>query len=572
MKFIQQLPVLVATAAMLGSSIPLFAQEKDEPESDALSRTVQSSGLIIAWPESNDELRGFSQTTGEWKTIPIDPVDEMVPIIHADVACVVAGKSVAAFSAVAGRWDVLRLSNALQRRDDDTWPVTMEPRLVQLQADDHLYTFSASKGRWTSPTDPELQSSATTFKLQHVSAHDLAREIETWISSQNPADVHGSLMMTNQNVTIRADRRSWSELAIKKLRELDVPSTSVVVDPLTTDSPEAGYWAAPDGLSIRQMKTRLQDKEQQSVTTAESLRTKATPVDADREKLTDLVDEAFRIRQAMQLADLDRMQARLQKIKANLNARQQNRDRIVRRRVEELLDPNGAATQWNTLPAGLSPGVHFDRPSNTTPIGLAGPPHIPLGAPGLATLDPGRKPEDMIKWKQPGEIATQLRFLRTLTTNAQRLRPAEMARLVRVSRPLREWTAAEREGVTEVNRLALIAAGKQAVAREEQKLETSLSDWKRAWSTYQTQLRLLKLKGEEVSARIEPLENNYANVSRMKDKGLIAGKEVQDMESKLKVANIQLQGAMEVLKLYSEIETDEPQLNPATFESPRSAN
>ncbi|MEO1983948.1 MAG: hypothetical protein ABGZ24_25830, partial [Fuerstiella sp.] len=82
------------------------------------------------------------------------------------------------------------------------------------------------------------------------------------------------------------------------------------------------------------------------------------------------------------------MQAKLKKIQQAIESRDKLRQRIIERRVEELLDPNvnWAATSPNrNLPApvgaavdGPGPGV-LEMPVTGTPIGLPGPPHIPNG-------------------------------------------------------------------------------------------------------------------------------------------------------------------------------------------------
>ena len=61
----------------------------------------------------------------------------------------------------------------------------------------------------------------------------------------------------------------------------------------------------------------------------------------DKATLRKQVEQAFDVRQQLQELEAQKLRLKLQLIEANLNTRQKNRDGIIERRVEELLDPNG---------------------------------------------------------------------------------------------------------------------------------------------------------------------------------------------------------------------------------------
>lgn len=61
-------------------------------------RVVQGGAIMITWSENNDELRGFSNTHGKWETLKIEKQDSIVPVLGSDVAAVLIGDSIAAFS------------------------------------------------------------------------------------------------------------------------------------------------------------------------------------------------------------------------------------------------------------------------------------------------------------------------------------------------------------------------------------------------------------------------------------------------------------------------------------------
>ncbi|MCA9036803.1 MAG: hypothetical protein KDA91_16830, partial [Planctomycetaceae bacterium] len=127
-----------------------------DPGGPGLSRTatkrfVQSGSVIISWSEGNDELRGFSLTKGEWTklSVHVSPHRSLLPVVGDSVAAVVLDDAIAAYSSMAGRWDVVKVA-----MNNANLPI-VDHDLVRGNWNGHLYTFAASTGRWTSPTDPE---------------------------------------------------------------------------------------------------------------------------------------------------------------------------------------------------------------------------------------------------------------------------------------------------------------------------------------------------------------------------------------------------------------------------------
>lgn len=83
-----------------------------------------------------------------------------------------------------------------------------------------------------------------------------------------------------------------------------------------------------------------------------------------RTQLSQAVANAFDQRQDHQKAEAKRMQEKLKQIQDAIDSREMLRERIIQRRVDELLDPN---VDWESL----SPSAAG------SPIGLPGPPHLP---------------------------------------------------------------------------------------------------------------------------------------------------------------------------------------------------
>ncbi len=115
------------------------------------TRLIQGTELMISWSKNNDQLRGFSVTTGHWTPLNIKKQKIIVPVVGDGVAAVRVGSSMAAYSPKTGTWDVLKLS-----KESKAVPV-VHTRLVTVNDNGFLYTFSADSARWTSPDDPRMQ-------------------------------------------------------------------------------------------------------------------------------------------------------------------------------------------------------------------------------------------------------------------------------------------------------------------------------------------------------------------------------------------------------------------------------
>src|SRR5690606_10857873 len=66
-------------------------------------------------------------------------------------------------------------------------------------------------------------------------------------------------------------------------------------------------------------------------------------LDGVRTELAKAVEAAFEKRQQAQMAELDELRKRLNEIEAAISKREKNREAIINRRVEELINPD---VQW----------------------------------------------------------------------------------------------------------------------------------------------------------------------------------------------------------------------------------
>ena len=76
------------------------------------------------------------------------------------------------------------------------------------------------------------------------------------------------------------------------------------------------------------------------------------------------------------------------------------------------------------------------------------------------------------------------------------------------SRPLDQFKDEKYKGMTEATRVREVGSAKYNLSQNEKTLLEQLADWKRAWSSYQTQLRILKLDVEAANLAFEPFQQN----------------------------------------------------------------
>ncbi|MEZ6124364.1 MAG: hypothetical protein R3C49_14495 [Planctomycetaceae bacterium] len=115
---------------------------------------------MISWSDDHRELHGFSTELGTWSKIPIEEQDIITPVVADHVAAVSLKDAMAAY-AKKGVLDVLTVMGS------KAVPVVSR-RSVKVQDGMHHYTFAASSGRWTSPTDDSLTIEQREFFVSHL--------------------------------------------------------------------------------------------------------------------------------------------------------------------------------------------------------------------------------------------------------------------------------------------------------------------------------------------------------------------------------------------------------------------
>lgn len=280
------------------------------------TRPILTRGIMITWSENKDELRGFSNSLGEWETLKIDQQEKIEPFVAEDVAAVRIGDSIAAFSGVKGWWDMIPLSKESIARPF----VTKD--LVSIEDNGHLYTFAAAKGRWTSPTDPDLRPIREEIKADPKAVPLAEWPFEQWLETLPRYKARGIRGQFSGSGTI------YLYLERKSLLE---EASAAIGDALKRHERTAAAKSPPAPVTdaataekrIAKLRAELQKLELAFNASSDT-------------KLRERVEEAFDLRQQLQRLEAQRMRLKLQEIEANLDTRERSRANIIERRVEQL--------------------------------------------------------------------------------------------------------------------------------------------------------------------------------------------------------------------------------------------
>jgi len=540
-------------------------------------RQESSNGVMITWSEKNDELRGFSIKLGDWEVISIEPQDQIIRQIGDTVAAVRFGDSVAAFSGEKGWWDVIELS-----KDSKAVPVC-HPSLVAIEDNGHLYTFAAEKAQWTSPTDTTLQPGNLVMKLEIKSSDEAEYQSKCSGLQEEFRKWSESLPRYKRNDRFMAfHSRERGTINLMVARQRWVPETKSKMEELCR-LVEAQYSANGSLFGVdatnRTIATELEEQISALQVKLNALRS-ATPEASDfatkqpdKAALLSQVTQAFDVRQQLQQLEAQKLRLKLQKIEANLEAREKNRDQIIKRRVEELLDPNSNTDDWNSR---TNPKHALEsQPIASSPSAEPGP-HPENG--NAVSIPPGPRGSDTgnasflassssaaaaMELPPPSEVLKTLRNLRRLFTGHVEEQKRLQGFIDRRSRPMTELIA---EGVVkegEENDIAGTLLGlRKQLSNNERGQKDQARDWRQAWSEYQSDLRLLQLDVEESQVALAEQGSELERAQQDFEVGNIHISRFQQAVTKHRIAEFQLKRTAEILRLYADIEKNEPELNP----------
>jgi hypothetical protein len=513
------------------------------------AREVSSTGLIITWSENKDEIRGFSNSKGEWDVLKVEKLERIIPVVGDEVAAVRIGDSMAAFSAAKAQWDVIQLSEGSKAVP------SVFKGYVKVEDNGHLYTFADAKGQWTSPTDPELQPAMKQLSGIGTRTPFDREAFDQWLHTLPPYKGRGiRLTFQGNEVTVHTTRQSWMKEVLAWIEKAHGATDSGNTEPSASIRP---------GRSVDQIESEISELREEFKRLELAVGDGIKKVDSTKDgkedhlrELRELVEKSFDLRQKLQRLEAQRMKLKLQLIETNLDAREKAREAIVERRMTELR--NG-----NVQPTAIIQSQNFGLPITGAPIGLAGPPNIPISGP--AGLESRRTNSDnRIQWRQPVEIVKELREFRRLFLGYERNLPSDHEQVKLWSQSLETLMSQGHltSENTENQRESRLAKAKYSLAIMEHHREKAKRDWDYAWSAYQSKMRLLKLDVEDARLAFDTKFADRDRMQKLADKGVVTTQEFQKASSEVSGAEIQLKRAEELLKLYVDIEAQEPELNP----------
>lgn len=346
---------------MVCPASPLFAQfgllELPEGGDRRIETVRQERGgaIIIQWSEAMDELSGFSNKTGRWQKLKIEPQEAVQPNCVEFVGAVRLKNAMAAYSGETGTWDVVTLP------ETSTAQPAVSPDVAQFKEGEHFYAFAASTGRWTSPTDPALKPFVINYPpIKHITASEMHEKLLDWMQTVPAAEVGGSIQLLNGTLSLLPRTKTWLAAAQAEIARIDVPKPD---DDTKDEFLQRRHDAAGDigGKSVREGSgpTLNLIGRQPEITASlesqvETLRRELTGLEnavessvrstkaADGDdalqpsNLRTLVERSFDLRQQLQELEARRMRLKLEQIENNLAIRAQSRETLIERRLEEL--------------------------------------------------------------------------------------------------------------------------------------------------------------------------------------------------------------------------------------------
>lgn len=152
------------------------------------ARLVISKNVMINWSEAKDTAWGFSKSLGKWAEQKLDPpaTNPAAPIVGDDLAVWRVGSTYYGFSGEKAQWDVLQLP------EGHTPPPVVDSGFVRIHDGDDLFTFSATTGRWSSPTGSSSATEST----------DPKPATANWDLELKKREVEGSYNAARENLAV----------------------------------------------------------------------------------------------------------------------------------------------------------------------------------------------------------------------------------------------------------------------------------------------------------------------------------------------------------------------------------
>lgn len=330
---------------------------------------VMGKNIVIALSEKGDRAWGYSKKLGKWTTLKLDsPSEKAFPVLGDEVACVInvvtpsdegKGRFVWGYSPITGGWDKLTLPAGSKAQP------MVQTDMILVEDGDYVQIFSAQSGKWSAPPKPDdgvVENTGTPFGLPGPpnlnTPGDPAqsdRDVRTPVikiaelKRAQATDVAATLkqIFRDAQITFVPDVRTNAVVVSAPDDQQQIINT--LIDMLDQDLP-AGTPGSRDPvtamksdtvrINASQLKEQYEAQERKAGAIAKQLQDAPAPAAAVKATLRQAVAEAFTLRQQLHQAELAAFQQRMAKIQQTIRTRDQLKEQIINRRVEDLLNPN----------------------------------------------------------------------------------------------------------------------------------------------------------------------------------------------------------------------------------------
>ncbi len=214
--------------------------------------------------------------------------------------------------------------------------------------------------------DDANADSVKIFSLTNANAEDARRIIESLFGFPT---VKVATDGRSNSIIVSSDKVSQSEIEAILMRLDDLPKAAIGGNSVK-QSEKASVDREDRIVPIAEYRRRLSELEQPLLQLAEKVRSTEASLGKEhadsvklRADLRALVQQTFAARQEIQRAELAEFTRRLQRMQQSIDARDRIADKIVERRIEELLDPN---LQWDSTRLGASGRSSTNGPMTST--------------------------------------------------------------------------------------------------------------------------------------------------------------------------------------------------------------
>jgi hypothetical protein len=349
-------------------------------------RYTAGFSLIVAIADDDSQIFAYSDRHPHWAAHSVPKVGgaELVPVVGQDTAAVMYGHICFAYSPLLGTWDQLTLPIG-----EGAQPVVGNGAISLHSPTKGDFVFKNDWGKWFSAEeikagavaqhlaqrDDDQDSAEMVLKMFHLKNIEAAATAKLLVQLYGADDVSIVAEEARNSLLVRGTNPRLAEIEAVLVRlDTDAASTANPAYQPTTGSGlgsrDVTIHVSTPSETASELRARYEDLERQVSTLAARLRESPGTGQVDRANqhaLRNLVQAAFETRQRLQQAEIAGFAQRLRSLQQTVETRERLRDQVVKRRVEELLNPG---LKWEE-PASPTRTDATAPETKTDPVGAA---------------------------------------------------------------------------------------------------------------------------------------------------------------------------------------------------------